>query len=196
MKHKYLVGVYNDDDVLLNAVTQARKEGYQMHEVFTPFPVHGLDEAMGLQDTRLHTIGFVFGAIGTLFALPAMSYIMSIDWKVIVGGKPFFSFPAYGPISFELTVLFASIGMTVVFYIRNGFSVLRDAEILDNRITDDKFVMAFCLKKYHEEADITKITGILKQSGAEEVYVKEMENELEANLIKKDGGVIVESHHH
>ncbi|OWY24197.1 DUF3341 domain-containing protein [Sphingobacteriales bacterium UPWRP_1] len=196
MKHKYLVGVYNDDDVLLNAVTQARKEGYQMHEVFTPFPVHGLDEAMGLQDTRLHTIGFVFGAIGTLFALTAMSYIMSIDWKVIVGGKPFFSFPAYGPISFELTVLFASIGMTVVFYIRNGFSVLRDAEILDNRITDDKFVMAFCLKKYHEEADITKITGILKQSGAEEVYVKEMENELEANLIKKDGGVIVESHHH
>ncbi|OWY19178.1 DUF3341 domain-containing protein [Sphingobacteriales bacterium UPWRP_1] len=196
MKHKYLVGVYNDDDVLLDAVTQVRKEGYQMHEVFTPFPVHGLDEAMGLQDTRLHTIGFVFGAIGTLFALTAMSYIMSIDWKVIVGGKPFFSFPAYGPISFELTVLFASVGMTVVYYIRNGFSVLRDAEILDPRITDDKFVMAFCLKKYHEEADITKITGLLKQSGAEEVYVKEMENELEANLIKKDGGVIVESHHH
>ncbi|HRI26423.1 MAG TPA: DUF3341 domain-containing protein [Chitinophagales bacterium] len=196
MKHKYLVGVYNDDDILLDAVTKVRKEGYQVHEVFTPFPVHGLDEAMGLQDTRLHTIGFVFGAIGTLTALSVMAYTMAIDWPVIVGGKPFFSFPAYGPIGFELTVLFAAVGMTVVYYIRNGFSVLRDAEVLDLRITDHKFIMAFCLKRYHKDADITQITRLMKESGAEEVYVKDMENELSPNLFRKDGGVITEHAHH
>jgi len=186
MKHKYLLGSYDDDDVLLHAVGKIRKEGYRIHEAYTPFPVHGLDHAMGLQETRLHVMGFIFGAIGTLFALFAMTYIGAVDWPVIVGGKPFFNFPAFGPITFELTVLFASVGMVIVFYIRNNFSIFRDAEIIDPRITDDRFVLAFCTKQYPDKADQEAIAKILNETGAVEIRETVLENEILPNLYVSD----------
>ncbi len=197
MKHTYLLGSYDDDDVLLHATRKIRKEGYQMHEIFTPFPVHGIDAAMGLQDTRLHTTGFVFGATGTLFALTAMTYIGAFDWPIIVGGKPFFNFPAFGPITFELTVLFASVGMVIVFYLRNGFSIFRDKEVVDDRITDDRFVMAFCKKQYQSDEDVAEISRLLKATGAVEIKEVELENEITPNLFTSgEDAHIEEAHHH
>jgi hypothetical protein len=197
MKHKYLLGIFEDDDVLLNAVRKIKKEGFNIHEIFTPFPVHYLDEAMGLQESRLHTMGFVFGAIGTLFALSAMSYISAVDWPINVGGKPFFNFPSYFPIMFELTVLFASVGMVIVYYIRNGFTIFKDAEIVHPRITDDKFVTVFCMKQYHEKEDLDRITALLKETGATEITEKVLENELEPNAFQADEhDVHLETAHH
>ncbi len=186
MKHKYLIGAYDDDDTLLHAVSKIRKEGFHIHEAFTPFPVHGLDHAMGLQDTRLHTAGFLFGATGTLFALSALTYIGAIDWPQIYGGKPFFNFPSFGPIMFELTVLFASVGMVITYYIRNGFSIFRDAEIVDPRITDDRFVLAFCRKQYQDDDEAMKIAELLKGTGAVEIKEVRLENELPPNLFTSE----------
>ncbi len=184
MKHKYLVGLFDDEEPLLVATKKIRKAGYRMKEIFTPFPVHGLDEAMGLQDTRLHTIGFVIGACGTLFAIGMMGFITAVDWPINVGGKPFFAFPSFVPITFELTVLFASVGMTVIFYLRNGFSVFKDPEIVDPRITDDRFAMVFCMKKYGDRQG--QIEDLLKKTGAVEVKERYLEEELPDNLFKSD----------
>ncbi|MGB0838945.1 MAG: DUF3341 domain-containing protein, partial [Chitinophagales bacterium] len=109
MKHQYLLGLYDDEEPLLEGVKKLRAEGFQMKEVFTPFPVHGLDHAMGLQETRLHTVGFIVGACGMMFALSSMMYISGIDWPIIVGGKPFAAMPSFVPITFEFTVLTSSI---------------------------------------------------------------------------------------
>lgn len=185
MKHNYLLGAYDDEETLLKGVKAVRKAGYRVHEAWTPFPVHGLDEAMGLQETRLHTAGFIIGACGTIFALGMMSWIGAIDWPIIVGGKPFFNFPAMGPIGFEVTVLTAAVGMTVVFYWRNGFTIFKDVEVVDPKITDDKFVIAFCKKQYPNIEELNDISRILKETGAFEVTDKELENELAPNLYKQ-----------
>ena len=186
MQHKYILGVYDDDDTLLEGVKRLRAEGYRPHEVFTPFPVHGLDEAMGLQDTRLHTAGFIYGATGTLTAVGAMTAIQVLDWPIIVGGKPYFSLPAFVPIIFELTVLFAAIGMVVTVYLRNGFSIFKPLEVVDKRATDNMFVMALCCKQFSSDEDQAKIKSLLRSTGAIEVNDRVLQNELLPNLFKAD----------
>lgn len=194
MQHNYLLGIFDDDDILLHAVSRIRKEGFDIREVYTPFPVHGLDEAMGLQDTRLHTMGFVFGAIGTLTAFTMMTYV-GLDWKTIVGGKPYFNFYAMGPVMFEMTVLFCAVGMTIVYYIRNGFSVFRDPEITYPRSSDDKFVMAFCLKQYSSEADQQRLRQILTEEHVEKIEYRSLDTEIAANAFKVEEHADDHAHH-
>ena len=193
MQHKYILGVYDDDDTLLDAVKHLRAEGYRAHEVFSPFPIHGLDEAMGLQDTRLHTAGFIYGATGTLTAVGAMTAIQVLDWPIIVGGKPYFSLPAFVPITFELTVLFAAIGMVITFYIRNGFSIFKPLEVVDKRATDNKFILALCCKQYSSDEDQAKLRSLLRSTGASEVNDRVMQTELLPNLFKSDEELV--AHH-
>lgn len=194
MQHKYLLGIFDDDDTLLHAVSRIRKEGFDIREVYTPFPVHGLDDAMGLQDTRLHTMGFVFGAIGTLTAFTMMTYV-GLDWKTIVGGKPYFNFYAMGPVMFEMTVLFCAVGMTIVYYIRNGFSIFRDPEITYPRSSDDKFVMAFCLKQYSSEADQQRLSQILTEEHVEKIEYRSLDTEIAANAFKVEEHAADHAHH-
>ena len=110
---RIVYGLYEDEEILLKAVKNARAEGLKIWNCFTPFPVHGLDHAMGIKETRLHTAGFVFGATGTLTALTFMSWVNTINYQINFGGKPNLSLPAFIPITFELTVLFASVGMVL-----------------------------------------------------------------------------------
>ena len=72
MSKKLIHGLYNDDDVLLNGVKALREKGISIKEVYTPFPVHGLDHAMGLAPTRLSIAGFIYGCIGLSFAVLMM----------------------------------------------------------------------------------------------------------------------------
>ncbi|MEM9886564.1 MAG: DUF3341 domain-containing protein [Bacteroidota bacterium] len=166
-----LYGVYDDDEVLLKAVEQAKHDHLDMWEVFTPFPVHGLDPLLGLSESRLHIAGFVYGAIGTLTAFLFMTWVFTRDWPMIFGGKPYWSVPAFIPITFELTVLFSAVGMVVSFYIVNGQGPGVEPAILDDRITDDKFVIAF------DADDITlsereNMTDFFERTGASEIITK------------------------
>lgn len=196
MKHNYLLGVYDDDDTLLHAVKKIKEAGFHIREIYTPFPVHGLDEAWGLQDTRLHTMGFVFGALGTLTAFTLMTFV-GLDWKTIVGGKPYFNLPSMGPVMFELTVLFCAVGMTVTYYLRNRFSIFRDQEIVHPRITDDRFVTLFCLKQYRDSGEQTRLRELLHSTGAVEVAERSLEEEVRSNGMKaEDGGHHDHGHHH
>ena len=112
---KFVVGNFTDEAVLFPAVKKVRRAGYRIHDVYTPFPIHGLDKAMGLRDTSLHTAGFIYGITGTVTALGFITWALTIDWQLNFGGKPFFSLPAWIPIIFELTVLFAAVGMVLTF---------------------------------------------------------------------------------
>jgi len=98
-------------------VKAANADHLDIDDVYTPFPVHGLDPLLGLEESRLHIAGFIFGSIGCLFGFGFMTWVFTRDWPVIFGGKPYWSVPAFIPITFELTVLFASVGMVLVFYI-------------------------------------------------------------------------------
>lgn len=168
-----LYGLYNDEEILLSAVKKARAHHMDIMDVFTPFPVHGLDAAMGLSESRLHIAGFVYGAIGTLTAFLGMTWIFTRDWPIIFGGKPYWSVPAFIPITFELTVLFAAIGMTVTFYTISGMAPGITNPTLDDRITDDKFCLAFETEGKSDK-EIDEMKAFLKNSGASEVHTKSL----------------------
>ena len=92
-------------------VKKVRKAGYKLHDVYTPFPIHGLDKAMGLGIRAFTTAGFLYAIFGTTTALSFMTWVFTKDWPVNIGGKPHFALPAWIPIMFEFTVLCACVGM-------------------------------------------------------------------------------------
>ena len=145
MANKVIQALYNDDDVLMLAVKKVKAAKYHIEEVYCPFPVHGLDKAMGLAPTRLAITAFMYGLVGLAVAITMMNYIMIEDWPQDIGGKPSFSYlenmPAFVPIMFELTVFFAAHLMVITFYMRSRLWPFKKAENPDVRTTDDLFLM-------------------------------------------------------
>jgi hypothetical protein len=166
-----LYGLYDDEEVLMKAVADARESHLDIMEVYTPFPVHGLDPILGLKESRLHIAGFVYGAIGTLTAFLFMTWVFTRDWPIIFGGKPYWSVPAFIPITFEVTVLFSAIGMVVTFYTICGMGPGVINPVLDDRITDDKFCIAFDADAADEET-LSKYKAFFTESGASFVNTK------------------------
>jgi|TARA_B100000768_G_scaffold112828_1_gene104490 hypothetical protein len=168
MADKILHAVYNDDDKLLDAVKKIKAANYEIEEVYTPFPVHGLDKAMGLKESRLAITAFIYGCIGFCFAIWMMNHIMILDWPQNIGGKPSFSYienmPSFVPIMFEMTVYFSAHLMVITFYLRSKLWPFKEAENPIPETTDDKFliVMEFSgdekdLKKLIQDTDVLDI---------------------------------------
>ncbi|MBT8319655.1 MAG: DUF3341 domain-containing protein [Gramella sp.] len=169
MASKVLHAIYRDDDLLLQAVKQIREARYHIGEVYCPFPVHGLDKAMGLAPTRLAITSFMYGLVGLSVAVAMMNFIMIEDWPQDIGGKPSFSFlqnmPAFVPIMFELTVFFAAHLMVITFYMRSRLWPFKSAENPDVRTTDDVFLMEVDAANHN----IEDLTDFLYKTGASEI---------------------------
>jgi hypothetical protein len=174
MAKKYIYGLYDDEQKLIDAVTHVRSQGLHIHDVLTPFPVHGLDAAMGLKESKLHVAGFLYGMTGTTIAFTFMSWVFTRNWPINVGGKPFFSFPAFIPIIFEFTVLSAAIGMTLTFLIRCGLYPGKFRPVLDERTTDDMFAIVFNPDRRTSADTAGRMAQVLRDSGALEVTEKEL----------------------
>ena len=167
---KVIHAFYNDDEVVLDAVKKVKAANHHIEEVFCPFPVHGLDKAMGLAPTRLSITAFIYGVIGLGMAIWLTYYTMIADWPQDIGGKPSFSWaenmPAFVPIMFELTVFFAAHLMVITFYMRSRIWPFKKAENPDPRTTDDHFLMEIELLDNEEE-----LTALLNETGAVEINV-------------------------
>lgn len=174
MKHQeknIIFGLYDDEEILKSAVVKANEDHLQIMDVLSPFPVHGLDPLLGLKESRIHIGGFVYGLAGTLTAFLGMTWIHTRDWPQIFGGKPFWPILAFIPITFELTVLFASIGMVATFYIINGQGPGVDNPILHPSITDDKFCIAFDTSGLGS-SEVDKLRNFFNNTGASLVETK------------------------
>ena len=174
MSNKYytVYASYKDDEVLVDAVKTVRKADYDIEEVFTPFPVHGLDKAMGLKNTRIAITAFLFGVTGFLTAVAITNYTMIADWPQNFGGKPNFSFSenvlSWVTILFELTVFFAAHLMVITFYMRSRLWPWKEAENPFPSTTDDTFVMEF------EVTDkLQDLKSLLETTGTSEINVIE-----------------------
>lgn len=166
-----LFGLYDDEVKLLDAVKAANEDHLDIDDVYTPFPVHGLDPLLGLEESRLHIAGFVFGTIGCLFGFGFMTWVFTRDWPIIFGGKPYWSVPAFIPITFELTVLFSAVGMVTVFYIINGLGPGAEPRRLHDRITDDKFCIAFDVTDLSGQ-EVDRLRDYFDRTGVETVHQK------------------------
>lgn len=168
---KVLFGLYNDEEDLKSAVKTAHHDHLDIMDVYTPFPVHGLDPILGLKESRLHYLGFIYGSIGALFGFLVMSWVFTMDWPIMIGGKPYWAVPAFIPITFELTVLFSAWGMTLTFYTICGLWPGVKAKTLDDRITDDKFCLAFDVTQAEASA-VQGLNDFFGKTRAAEVHTK------------------------
>ena len=171
MASKIFRALYNDDDILMNAVKKVREAKHHIEEVYTPFPVHGLDKALGLDETRLSMAAFLYGCLGLTVAIVMMNYIMIEDWPQDIGGKPSFTFiqnmPAFVPVMFEMTIFFAAHLMVITFYLRSKMLPFKKAENPLPSTTDATFLMEVAVKEGEEEA----LTELLLDTGAIEVQL-------------------------
>ncbi len=145
MADKIIYAMYDDDDKLMDGAKKLVSKGVHVNEVFSPMPIHGIDDVIGVRHTRLGIAAFLYGLTGLMLATLAMKYFMIDDWRMNIGGKPSFSYlenlPAFIPITFEFTVLCAAHGMSITYLIRNKTLPGMPAENPDPRTTDDRFVM-------------------------------------------------------
>lgn len=169
-----LVGMYNDDDVLKDALKVMIPKGLKVKDVYSPFPVHGLESIIGMKWTRLAITAFMYGITGTSLAVLGLWYMMIQDWPMNIGGKPSFSYlenlPAFIPVTFEFTVLCAAHGMAITYLIRNWTLPGVSARNPHPRTTDDHFAVEIDL---HENSlDKETIENLFKETGAVETFTR------------------------
>lgn len=115
-----LLAEFETPEELVSAAVRAREAGYRRMDAYTPFPIHGLSDAMGFRPTKLPLVVLAGGLVGCVTALGMMWYSATIHYPLNVGGRPFASWPAFIPITFELTVLFASLSAVFGMLGMNG----------------------------------------------------------------------------
>lgn len=167
--------MYNDDEVLKEGAKKVIAKGVKVAEVFSPFPVHGLDPILGLKESRLGIMSFIYGLTGLTLAIIGMNYFMISDWPMNIGGKPSFSFLenllAFVPIAFEVTVLFAAHAMAISYLIVNKTIPGMPAVNPDPRTTDDRFIMELRLNENSKFSE-KEIEAMLMETGIVELDQK------------------------
>lgn len=168
---KTILAVFNDPDETVSGAKHIQSKGVKIREVYSPFPIHGIDKVLGVKPTRISTIAFFYGLTGTSLALLMIWYMNIKDWPMDIGGKPSFSLaqnlPAYIPITFELTVLISAHLMNFTFLFTSRlFPGLKNMNP-DPRSTDDKFVMEIVLDDNHASAE--DIKSVIKETSAVEI---------------------------
>jgi len=137
--------MYDDDAKVMAAAKALVGQGIRVKDVYSPFPIHGIDPIIGIKRTRLAIASFMYAMTGTSLALLGMWYFMINDWPMNIGGKPSFSLienvTAFLPVTFEFSVLCGAHGMAITYLHRNGTLPGMPATNPDPRTTDDKFVV-------------------------------------------------------
>lgn len=170
MVREYVLGVYEDEGKLFDSIKRLRGSGFEIHDVHTPYAVHGLDDAIGHRRSRLPIVTFIAGLFGTIFALFMQFWTMGVNWPIDVGGKPNDSALAFLPVTFEITVLLAGLMTAAAFLFRSGLFPGAKANLLDAEITNHRFVVVL----YHKNAgfDPQLAKRIFEETGAVRVSEK------------------------
>lgn len=145
MSDKFIYATYDDDVTLLESAKAMVAKGVHIRDVFSPFPIHGIDPVIGLKRTRMGIVAFIYGMTGVILAILGTWYFNISDWPMNIGGKPSFTWwqnlPSFVPILFEFGVLCAAHLMVITFLLRNGTLPGVKATNPYPRTTDDRFVM-------------------------------------------------------
>lgn len=169
--NKYITAYYNDEVNLLNGIKMMKSNGVQPLDVLTPFPVHGLDKALGLKRSRLPRVAFAAGVVGGLVGFLFQAWVFTRAYPINFGGKPFFAVPSFMPVTFEITVLFAAFAMVIAFFIHSKLGPGAKPVIHDERVTDDRFLVVFDIWE-KDEKEVSNIQTALTNAGAQGIQHK------------------------
>tara|TARA_B100000902_G_C26995259_1_gene757090 strand:- start:97 stop:633 length:537 start_codon:yes stop_codon:yes gene_type:complete len=172
MENKTIHAIFDDEQDVLSVVKNLRDNKIEVNEVYSPFPIHGLDPILGLKETRMAITAFIYGCIGLTFGGLLIYYIMisgvGKSWPMNIGGKPNFTFyhnlPSFVPIIFECTVLFAGHLMSITYLFRNKLYPGSTTMSPDPRTTDDKFLVELTYSNNKKE-----VITLLKKSNVTEI---------------------------
>lgn len=177
MADTVIYAMYDDDEVLKDGAKKLVSKGVKVSEVFSPFPIHGIDPIIGVKNTRLGIMAFIYGLTGLTLATIGMRYFMIVDWPMNIGGKPNFSYLenilSFIPISFEFTVLCAAHGMAITYLLLNKTLPGMPASNPDPRTTDDKFVMELRTSE-NSNFSAEDLEKMLKETGMIEIDQREV----------------------
>ena len=166
-----IYALYNDDHVVYEGAKKLVNKGVKIKDVFSPFPIHGIDPIIGVRKTRLAICAFIYGLTGMSLAILGMWYFMIEDWPMNIGGKPNYTLlqnlPAFVPVIFEITVLCTAHGMILTYFIRNETLPGMKAKNPDPRTTDDMFAVEIELD--HQPLTEEELVAYLKETGAVEI---------------------------
>ncbi len=165
----FVIATFNNPDTLLHAVQAVRAEKFSVYDVYSPFPIHGMDQAMGCRHSRLPWVTFLMGFAALSFALCFQFYTNVFDWPLNVGGKPDNSTLAFVPVCFELTVLIGGLSTVAALFLRAQLFPGKRERLPIVGVTDNKF--ALVLRK--RTGDLQRAISILEESGAKTVEQKE-----------------------
>ena len=176
MRDKIIHAIFDDEQDVLKVVKELKDNNIVVNEVYSPFPIHGLDPILGLKETRMAITAFIYGCIGLSFGGLLIYYIMisgvGKSWPMNIGGKPnstfYHNLPSFVPIIFECTVLFAAHLMSITYLIRNNLYPGSKTTSPDPRTTDDKFLVEIL---YNE--DKNNIVRLLEKSNVTEINEKD-----------------------
>lgn len=160
---RIIAGTFANDHDTLGAVQASRDAGHEIIDVYGPFPIHGIEKAMGIRPTRLPWVCFLCGVTGLTLALVFQYWTSATDWAINVGGKPFNSLPAFVPVAFEMTVLFAGLGTVAAFLIRSHLFPGKKMTIIHTPITNDRFVIL--LRESGRALDTSAVRALWAEHG-------------------------------
>ena len=177
MADRILYAMYDDEEILKDGAKMLVAKGVKVEEVFSPFPIHGIDPIIGIEQTRLGIFSFIYGMIGLTLATTGMWFFMVHDWPMNIGGKPSFSYlenmMSFIPITFEFTVLCAAHGMAITYLIANRTLPGMKSQNPDPRTTDDKFVME-CRTSQNTQFSADELEKMMKSTGIIELEQKDI----------------------
>jgi hypothetical protein len=162
---KGFIGIWTDERKMIAAAKEARKAGCTKFDAITPFPMHEVDEAIGIKRSYIPWVTFTFGLIGCSFGVWFTWWTSAVDWPLIVGGKPMMSFPAFIPVIFECTILFAALSSVGALLFICGIPKV-DPPVVDPDLTSHKF--GLFVPEDDTFYDVQKLEKIFKDHGAEQ----------------------------
>ncbi len=161
-----IAGIFLEEDTVVNAARKVREAGFTKFDAISPYPIHAMEEACGIKRSPIPYVTFIAGCVGLLAALALTYYTSVIDWPINIGGKPLFSLPAFIPIMFELTILFAALSSVGAFFYLCGMPKV-DPPTIDKDLTCHKFAIFIPENDMGYNAD--RVEKMLKELGAVEI---------------------------
>lgn len=157
MMRRLHIGYFDDEHLLLAAARECRDRGIPVVDAISPFPVHGMDEALGIRPSRLPWVTLIGGAVGAGLGLLLEYWTSAVNWPLNVGGKPLDSFPAFVPVAFELTILFAGLSTAGALFLRSRVWPGRKAPAGFEATTDGTHALIL------EERDASFESGVYRE---------------------------------